>query len=142
MHSDPEKILLQGSELLASLFSGYGFIFAQLSKGRGSGGKFASAEFKRADRRFEFHFRYSLGIVNYHLGHESISHQEYMCSVLGRPNLSRYPGFSNEPLDAFRDLRKDLEDYCGEFLDGTNEEFIRRIEDARVCWTAIPKLPD
>ncbi len=81
-------------------------------------------------------------MVTYHLGAQSISHQEYMCSVLGKPNLSRYPGFSNEPLEAFRDLRNDLEDYGIDFLAGTNETFLRRIEDARQRWAAIPKLPD
>ena len=61
---------------------------------------------------------------------------------VGKSNLSRYPGFSAEPLDAFRNLRDDLQDYCGEFLEGTAETFIRRIEDARLRWAAIPKLPD
>lgn len=141
MHIDPEEMLLQGSEILMPLFTGHGFVFAPLSQGSSSGGRFASAEFKRDDRRFEFHFRYRLGMVNYHLGSESISHQEYMCSVLGKPNLSRYPGFSNDPLDGFRDLRNDQEDYCAEFLKGTDEEFLRRIADARLRWAALPKLP-
>ena len=142
MPIDHERTLFQGTELLKPLFSEYGFVFVQLGKGESSGGWFGSAEFRRGDRRFEFHFRYSLGMVNYHLGTESISHQEYMCSVLGKPNMSRYPGFSSEPLDAFRDLRVDLENYCIEFLEGTNETFLRRIEDARQRWAAIPKLPN
>ena len=141
MHSSPEEILLQGSGLLLPLFSAHGFVFMQLANGSSSGGRFASAEFRRGDRWFEFHFRYSLGMVTYHLGSESISHQEYMCSVLGKPNLSRYPGFSDEPLAAFRDLRTDLEEYCGDFLEGTNETFLSRIEDAHRRWAAIPKLP-
>jgi hypothetical protein len=65
-----------------------------------------------------------------------------MFSVLGEPNLSRYPGFSKDPLDAFRDLRDDVENCCAEFLEGTSETFLRRIEDARIRWAAIPKLPD
>lgn len=142
MHIDPEEILLQGSELLMPVFATHGFVFVCLAKGESSGGKFASAEFRRGNRKFEFHFRYGLGMVSYHLGSESISHQEYMCSVLGKPNLSRYPGFSIEPLDAFRDLRNDLEDYCIEFLKGTDEAFFHRIEDARQRWAALPKLPD
>lgn len=142
MHSNPEEILLQGSELLLPVFSAHGFVFEQLATGESSGGRFASAEFRRIDRRFELHLRYSLGMVTYHLGTESISHQGYMCSVLGKPNLSRYPGFSDEPLQAFRDLRDDLQVYCMDFLEGTNETFLRRIEDARQRWAAIPKLPD
>jgi hypothetical protein len=141
MPSNPEETLLQGSEFLKPLFAKHEFAFVPLGNGKSSGGPFASAGFVRADRRFEFHFRFSLGMVTYHLGAESISHQEYMCSVLGKPNLSRYPGFSDDPLDAFRNLRDDVESHCIEFLEGTNDAFLRRIEDARVCWARIPKLP-
>ena len=68
MPSDPEKTLLQGSELLKPLFTKHGFDFVPLDKGKSSGGHFASAEFIRGDRRFEFHLRFSLGMVTYHLG--------------------------------------------------------------------------
>ena len=142
MPSNPEETLFQGSELLQPLFTKHGFVFVPLDKGKSSGGPFASAEFSRGDRRLEFHFRYSLGMVTYHLGAESITHQEYMCSVLGEPNRSRYPGFSNDPLDAFRDLCDDVEKYCTEFLEGTSDTFLRRIEDARRRSTRIPMLPD
>jgi hypothetical protein len=142
MPAGPEEILLQGSELLKPLFSEYGFNFARLGAGNSSGGRFASAEFRRSDRSFQFHFRYSLGMVTYHLGSESISHEEYMCSVLGKPYLSHYPGFSSDPLEAFRDLRDDLQSYCSDFLHGSNDTFLRRIEDARVRWVIRPKLPE
>ena len=141
MGIDPEEVLLQGSEFLKPLFSEHQFAFAQLGKGAGSGGAFASAEFRRANRRFEFHFRFSLGLVTYHLDSESISHEQYMCSVLGKANLSCYPGFSIDPLDAFRHLRDDLQNNCGEFLEGTDEVFLRRIEDARASWMTRSKLP-
>ena len=142
MPINPEEILHQGSELLMPLFAEHGFVFVQSGGGESSGGRFASAEFRRGNRRFEFHFRFSLGMVSYHLGSESISHEEYMCSVLGKPNLSHYPGFSNDPLDAFCHLREDIQNYCMEFLEGTNEAFQRRIEDARLSWANRPKLPD
>lgn len=81
-------------------------------------------------------------MVTYHLGYESISHEEYMCSVLGKPHLSHYPGFSNDSLNAFRHLRDDLQDYCNEFLEGTNDAFLHRIEDARARWASKPHLSD
>lgn len=137
----PEVVLLQGSELLKGLFAQHDFAFALLGSGRSSGGQFAYAEFRRGDRRFEFHFRYSLGMVTYHLGSDWISHYEYMLSVLGKPGLSHYPGFSSDPLDAFRDLRDDLKDYCNEFLEGTDETFLLRIKNARSRGTSTPKLP-
>ena len=46
-----------------------------------------------------------------------------------------------DPLDAFRDLRDDIQNHCLEFLEGANGAFLRRIEDARVCWASRPKLP-
>jgi len=142
MPTNPEEILRQGSELLMPEFAKYGFVFVRLGRGESSGGRFASVEFRKGDRSFEFHFRSSLGTVSYHFGSESISHEEYMCSVLGKPNLSRYPGFSNDPLDAFRHLRDDLQNHCVKFLEGTNEAFQRRMEDARMCRASKPKLPD
>ena len=138
----PEEILRQGSELLMPLFAKHGFVLEQSGAGESSGGRFASAEFRRANRKFLFHFRFSLGMVSYHLGSESISHEQYMCSVLGKPNLSLYPGFSSDPLDAFRHLCEDIQNYCIEFLEGTNEAFQRRMDDARRCWAIRPKLPD
>jgi len=141
MHVNPKQILLEGSELLKPLLSQCGFVFVQLGEGTGSGGPFALAEFRKSDRRLQFHFRFSLGVVTYYLGSESISHEAYMCSVLGKPNLCRYPSFSDDPLDAFRDLHDDLQDYCNEFLEGTDEIFLRRIEDARLHWASRSKLP-
>jgi hypothetical protein len=142
VQSNPESILLKGSELLKPLFSQHSFVFAMLGSGSSSGGRFAFAEFRRGDRSFEFHFRSSLGMVTYHLGAESISHQEYMCSVLGKHGLSRYPGFSPDPLDAFRDLHADLQRHCDEFLEGTNEAFMRRVANARLQSANRPKLPE
>jgi hypothetical protein len=142
MSGNPEEILLQGSELLKPVFSEHGFSFARLDAGMSSGGRFGSAEFRRGNRRFEFHFRFSLGMVTYHLGPESISHEEYMFSVLGKPNLSHYPSYSTDPLDAFRDLRDDLQSYCSDFLQGTDDVLLRRIEDARVRRASRPKLPE
>jgi len=137
----PKDVLLQGAELLRPLLSAHGFAFELLGEGRGSGGEFAYAEFRKGERRIEFHFRYDLGMVTYHLGPDSLSHEQYMLSVLEQPGLSRYPGFSADPLDAFRDLAGDLQAYCGEFLEGTNEELRSRIENSRRRWANRPRLP-
>lgn len=77
-----------------------------------------SSPLPSSEERTEFHFRYSLGMVSYHLGSESISHQEYMCSVLGKPGLSHYPGFSSEPLDVSSEsivARNNAHNSCGSF---------------------------
>jgi hypothetical protein len=41
---------------------------------------------------------------------------------------TRYPGFSDDLLQAFRDLRHDLEAYGAPFLTGTDESFIGCVE--------------
>lgn len=142
MHINPEEILRQGSELLKPLFSGHGFALVPLSKGKSSGGQFASAEFRRGDRSLEVHFRFSLGMVTYRLGSESMSHEEYMCSVLGKPHQSHYPGFSKDLLDAFRDLHYDVRNWGQEFLKGTDDRLLSRMKDARVRWLTRLKLPE
>lgn len=142
MSNKAEEWLIRGSDLLRPLLMGHGFTYRTLNKGNSSGGQFAAGEFRRGTRRLEFHFRYSLGLVSYHLDSRSMLHQEYMCSVLGRPNASHYPGFSNDPMDAFRDLRLDMEAYCSDFLEGADDQLLRRIEDAhaRPCYKI--GLPD
>src|SRR5580698_6123662 len=99
MSNKAEEWLVHGSDLLRPLLMGHGFTYRTLNTGNSSGGQFAAGEFIRGTRRLEFHFRYSLGLVSYHLDSRSIFHQEYMRSVLGKPNASHYPGFSSEPMD-------------------------------------------
>ena len=130
MARDSQEVLERGSELLKPLLLRHGFSYAALDAGEGSGGQFASAEFKREARRLEYHFRYSLGMVSYHLDSCSMSHQEYMQSVIGKPNASHYPGFSSDPMETFRHLLLDLEEHCVDFLEGSDEILHRRIEDA------------
>ncbi len=110
--------------------SSHGFAFACGEPEDSSGGRFAKCEFQRGDRRLEFHFRYSLGLVTYHLGTQSISHESYMWSVLDRRHASHYPGFSAEPLESFRTLLLDLEQSGGDFLSGTDAAFLRHLAHA------------
>jgi hypothetical protein len=142
MTNEAESVLERGSKILEPLFLRHGFKYKFLDAGSSSGGHYASGEFRKGDRRIEFHFRYSLGMVTYHLGVRSMSHQDYMRSVIGRRNASHYPGFSNDPLDGFRHLLQDLEEYCGEFLSGSDESLSSQIEDAQVQPSTSPKIPD
>ncbi len=141
MSSDPVETLVLGVRLLEPLFVKYGFAYRVLHAGSSSGGGFASGEFRKGNRRLEFHFRYSLGMVTYHLCSRSMSHQEYMRSILGRANASHYPEFSSDPLDAFRHLCLDLEVHCAEFLEGSDDCLLHRIEDAQAGLGEGPMLP-
>jgi hypothetical protein len=142
MSSDPAGTLVLGSNILEPLFLKHGFVYRALDAGSSSGGQFASGEFRKDNRWLEFHFRRSLGMVTCHLGSRSMSHQEYMRSVLERPNASHYPGFSSDPLEAFRQLYLDLEEHCGEFLEGTDDRLLHRIEDAQARRSDRPTLPE
>jgi hypothetical protein len=141
MNNDAVQILALGSSLLEPLLLRHGFTYTALDAGNSSGGQFASGEFRKGTRRLQFHFRHSLGMVTYHLGSRSMSHQEYMRSVLGKPNASHYPGFSSDPLDAFRHLHLDLEEHGIDFLEGTDDFLLRHIEDAQAHTNDGPKLP-
>lgn len=115
----PKESLVAGTNLLAPLLNSNGFAFELRGEGRGSGGPFAWGEFVRGERRIELHFRHSLGLVTYHVGAAHAGHETYM-KELGVLGGSRYPGFSNEPLDGFRHLAHDLQ-FATDFLSGAAE---------------------
>jgi hypothetical protein len=139
---DPNHTLQRGASLLGQLLLRHGFVFEILGAGEGSGGTFAFGHFRRGDRRVELHFRYSLGLVRYHLGSRSMSHEDFMYAVQGKLHASKYPGFSGDPMDGFRDLLSDLEAYGTDFLSGTDDCLLRRIEQANPLANARPRLPE
>ena len=119
----------------------HGFVSAPATVGSGSGGSFASAEFRRGDRSLELHYRYSLGLVTYHVGHLTLSHEDYMLSVLGRRWGSEYPGFSEDPLDGFRRLLSDLKHHCIDFLAGSDAGFETHVKRADALKKTQSRLP-
>lgn len=112
----PKDFLLAGQELLASVLEPAGFRFVFRDEGNGSGGQFSRGEFCRGDRRIELHYRWSLGLVAYHCGQHRASHDWYM-RELGAWERCDFPGFSAEPLQAFRDLAHDLQ-FATDFTTG------------------------
>ena len=116
---DPIAYLSAGCELLDEILCEYGFTRMELSQGRGSGGVSASCRYEKDKRALELHFRYSLGLVRYHHRNKSVSHQDYMRELVPKGERSRYPGYSDNPLDAFRDLAHDLKHFTtDDFLAG------------------------
>jgi hypothetical protein len=124
------------------LLTAHGFAFKLLSAGESSGGHYATGEFRKGDRWLELHFRFSLGMVSYHLASLSVSHLDYMRSVIGVSNSSHYPGFSNDPLGGFRHLLLDLQEHGSEFLAGSDECLAGRIEMANYLPPPGCVLPD
>jgi hypothetical protein len=125
-----DEALAAGVQLLAPIIQVHGFTFVPLASGKGSGGWSASGEFRRERagelRRLELHFRYSLGLVTYHVGSTALSHADYMRALDAK---NEYPGFSDDPLDGFRHLLHDLERYASGFLDGPGGEFARCVHE-------------
>ena len=125
---DPLGELERGACELAVTLGPAGFAFVLLDSGRSSGGTFASGEFRRKDRRLEVHFRWSLGLVSYHVGADSLAHEDYVRavqSIHGIQGVPEYPGFSDDPQAGFRGLRIDLERFGRVFISGTVDEFGR-----------------
>src|SRR5215470_18759503 len=122
--AEPKSQLVAGCEFLDPILVPRGFTFKIERAGLGSGGAFASGSYSRADRRLELHFRYSLGLVTYHIGDASLDHESYM-RFLGVRDKCSYPDFPKSPLDSFRSLAIDLERFCFDFLVGDGQEFRR-----------------
>ncbi len=114
-----------GCKILDEVMNPHGFFLVEGLSGKSSGGNFASGEYVRDDRRLEIHFRFSLGLVTYHLGSLSLAHDSYMRALLGKNGGNQYPGFSDDLLDGFRHLSYDLSHFCEDFLSGSGEEFAR-----------------
>jgi hypothetical protein len=137
---EPADILSEGSEILRPLMSKHGFHFSVDGKGNGSGGNFAFGSWRRNDRKLEYHFRYSLGLVEYSLGSEAISHGLLLWALSGERHKARYPGSPEGPLDGFRRLLDDLDQYCTVFLSGTDDELIktmRKAAELREYWESL-----
>ena len=113
---EPAHRLKEGSELILTVLAQHGFVFELQGEGHGSGGTFARGEFVKSDRRLEIHVRRSLGAVRYHVGRATALHEPYM-RALGVWEQCRYPGFSTEPQQVFRDLAHDLT-FAADFVSG------------------------
>lgn len=100
-----------------------GFVFEPGTAGKGSGGHFASASYRKGDRTLSFSYRWALGEVEYSLGEARLDHDSYMrsLSVYRESEYCRFP--HDVPLAGFEALRYDLERYCQDFLTGPGEEF-------------------
>lgn len=126
-----DEALTAGVQLLTPLMESHGFEFVPLASGKSSGGWSASGEFRRERggqlRRLELHFRHSLGLVTYHVDGTKLSHSDYMHALKAK---NQYPGFSDDPLDGFRHLLHDLEQYAGDFLDGPGDQFTNCVREA------------
>lgn len=102
---EPARLLAEGNDLLSVVLTPAGFSLGPPKIRRGSGGGAAMAIWTKGEQSIELHLRQRLGIVEYAWGQEQFSHVQ-ICDALACEH--EYPGFSGEPLDAFRRLAADL----------------------------------
>ncbi|HRE56691.1 MAG TPA: hypothetical protein PLW09_02635 [Candidatus Kapabacteria bacterium] len=112
----PEQHLLDGVKILSTYLDPLGFHFKLEGTGQSSGGHFAYGQFVNGDRAIELHYRWSLGLVSYKVGNLALGHEEYI-NLLDKHGQNQYPNYSDEPNDAFRCLRFDLENLLVDFTE-------------------------
>jgi hypothetical protein len=122
MENKAIQLLKKGRELIDPILESHGFHWESGWAGKSSGGYSDSGQYVKGNRKLELHFRYSLGLVTYHIEEISLTHEDYMRYAAGDNNV-QYPGFSKDPLDAFKHLANDLEKYAQDFLCGAGNEF-------------------
>jgi len=110
-------LLTDGAAIVAAIASPHGFVWRLGDVHEGHPGNAARGAFVRADRMLDLGFRNSLNIAAYRVGTSVVSHEVWM-RHLGHHADAEYPGFSSDPLDAFRHLASDLEKYGSDFLWG------------------------
>jgi hypothetical protein len=110
------EVLIEGAQMLERILGPHGFQFQFREEGKGSGGAFAWGEFVRGERKLELHFRFTLGMVRYHVGDQRASHESYM-RELDVWSQCHYPGFSEDSAAGFRELTHDLA-FADDFLSG------------------------
>ena len=127
MTTSPREVLDRGVVELAEVLGPAGFAFVGADDDDdGSGSPSASGEFRRGDRRLELRVRRSLGLVRYHFGEQSLSHEDLVRGVRALDGISaeaQYPGFSDDPAAGFRHLRVDLDRFGAVFLTGGAKAF-------------------
>ena len=119
---DASELLECGREILDPVLLPHGFHFERGMAGPASGGEFARAAYVRGHHRLDFSVRRGLGEVVYRVRDTSLAHEDFMRAVAGAGRHA-YPGFSSDPLDGFRHLRQDLEQFGKAFLRTMDEDF-------------------
>jgi hypothetical protein len=131
MTMDARTTLSHGRGLLDDLLVANGFTPVEPEMPHDTAA-FARIAYVKDNRRLELGCREQLAVVVYQVDALVVTHDAFMAAVLGPAGSNMYPCFTGDPLDGFRHLRHDLENYAGAFLHGTEEGFrtiVRRAQE-------------
>lgn len=120
------QIVDGGSRILGDLLREHGFRSEGVRERREGQHKGARARHARKGRAVELQSRSGVGIAVYEAGGVRLLHPEYM-ERLHASGEMRYPGYSRDPLDAFRRLRADLIRFGRPFLSGKGLDEFRSV---------------
>ena len=121
-------ILDEGALILGEVLTPSGFMFEHVTHGSGSGGPAAHGRFVRGSQSIDVHVRWSLGLVSYTWDDVVVSHADYL---RGLSATGSYPGFSDDPLDGFRHLARDLSGPLAGFVASDRAEFHQAVATGR-----------
>ena len=121
--ADVIAILDAGAKIVGVVIEPFGFVWALGKTHAGHPGNAARGAFVKGDRQLELGFRWSLGPVTYRVGAAAVNHEALM-KYAGHYAEAEYPGYSTDPLDAFRHLASDLQKFGGDFMFGDGASII------------------
>jgi hypothetical protein len=114
---DPKQVLRDGTAILDRAMRPNGFKFEEVRAG-----EYPCGRYWRRGRVLEFHVSSALGLVSQRMGDIAVMHDDWMRALLG-PKGGDYPRHSDDPLDNFYALNKDLARHCDDFLRGDGERW-------------------
>lgn len=112
---DPREVLRDGVAILDRAMRPAGFKFEHVRVSQ-----YPCGRYWRRGRVLEFHVSSSLGLVSQRMGEVAVMHDDWMRALLG-PKGGSYPMHSDDPIDSFYALHKDLARHCDDFLRGDGQ---------------------
>ena len=109
---DSRETFRDGVAILDKAMRPAGFKFEEVRAGQ-----YPCGRYWRRGRVLEFHVSSSLGLVSQRMGELAVMHDDWMRALLG-PKGGAYPSHSEDPLESFYALHKDLARHCTDFLRG------------------------
>ena len=124
----PDGAINYGIEKLTPIIERFGFELASCESGTGSGGYAAWAVFKNQERSFEFHYRYSFGLVRYSVAAVSVTHEDLVWAL--GSSCSDFPGFNRSAIGQIDALASDVANITSVFFSSAPQEALQLVRKA------------